>query len=476
MIPSLVTAGADGALWISDGANIGRVTTNGVFTPVLTHISGNIGTITTGPDGKLWFTEPLNNDNPLTSSIGRISAIGGSAATINAMENTPFSGAVAQFVDGTPLAQANDFIVVINWGDGATSPGAIVGPQGGPFSVTGGHTYKVGSYQTTVILHDKVDNTHYTSAPGTVTVADAPLSPGTTVFPPGTCTEGTICQFTLGSFTDADPKAAVGLYTASIDWGDGTTSPTFVTACGKEFCVSSSHSFAEEGNYNAKVLVSDIGGSTLNLPGISISVTDAPITAYSATPASPHGVQFTEVIATFKDANAYAKAGDFTASIDWGDGTSSAGTVSADNMGFDVIGTHTYSDPGPHTAAVTINDIGGSTAQVSSVVADDYQIIATGRKWHVRLGRPFTWIVATCTDTDPASNISNLTAIIDWGDGTTPTTGTLIADGGGIYDVQGVHTYKKVFGKDVTVQINHVSGSAYAIVTDAVRLWPRTGP
>src|SRR5262249_27125482 len=160
------------------------------------------------------------------------------------------------------------------------------------------------------------------------------------------------------------------------------------------------------------------------------------------TPASPQGVPFTEVIATFTDTDPNGAVNDYTATIDWGDTTNSAGTVTANtHHGFDVTGTHTYSDPGPHTATVTIHDVGGSSATVSSTVADDYQIIASEQNFHVRIGKPFTAIVATFTDTDPAYSATDLSATIDWGDGTAPDAGQLLSLGNGVFSVQGSHTY-----------------------------------
>jgi hypothetical protein len=62
------------------------------------------------------------------------------------------------------------------------------------------------------------------------------------------------------------------------------------------------------------------------------------------------GTAFSGVVATFTDTTPGASAGSFTASIDWGDGTTSAGTVTADPKGgFDVTGTHTYTQSTGHT-------------------------------------------------------------------------------------------------------------------------------
>jgi virginiamycin B lyase len=62
-----ITSGPDGALWFTDGANINRVTTDGLFTryPVPTPDSNPLG-IATGPDGNIWFVETSAN------KIGRL--------------------------------------------------------------------------------------------------------------------------------------------------------------------------------------------------------------------------------------------------------------------------------------------------------------------------------------------------------------------------------------------------------------------
>jgi virginiamycin B lyase len=75
--PAGITAGPDGALWFTETANstsyenIGRITTDGVFTEyqVPTESSGP-SSITAGPDGNLWFTEQS------ASQIGRITITG----------------------------------------------------------------------------------------------------------------------------------------------------------------------------------------------------------------------------------------------------------------------------------------------------------------------------------------------------------------------------------------------------------------
>jgi serralysin len=72
--------------------------------------------------------------------------------------------------------------------------------------------------------------------------------------------------------------------------------------------------------------------------------------------------------------NPNAAATDFTATINWGDGTpTTSGTIVALNGGgFAVEGSHTYAQEGQDTIGVTINGSDGSTASVTSAatVAD----------------------------------------------------------------------------------------------------------
>jgi hypothetical protein len=94
--------------------------------------------------------------------------------------------------------------------------------------------------------------------------------------------------------------------------------------------------------------------ASANLAVIDVSqagvVKEVPVTANV-------GPEFTSVVARFNDFRGDATAGEFTATIDWGDGTISSGTVSLDptlndphklDPVFDVTGTHTFDKPGAY--------------------------------------------------------------------------------------------------------------------------------
>jgi hypothetical protein len=74
-------------------------------------------------------------------------------------------------------------------------------------------------------------------------------------------------------------------------------------------------------------------------------------------------VPFSGPVLGFADADPNGGPRDFSAAIDWGDGTTSAGTISSSAAGgFAVSGTHTYATSGAFLIRVTVIDFGGARA------------------------------------------------------------------------------------------------------------------
>jgi Tol biopolymer transport system component len=98
---------------------------------------------------------------------------------------------------------------------------------------------------------------------------------------------------------------------------------------------------------------------------------DAPLTAIGTGVQAVEGAAFRGVVATFTDADPNGQLGDYSATIDWGDGTTTAGAVTADPViagQFDVSGGRTYAEEGAFGIVVTITDSGGSTATALTTV------------------------------------------------------------------------------------------------------------
>jgi hypothetical protein len=116
------------------------------------------------------------------------------------------------------------------------------------------------------------------------------------------------------------------------------------------FAVDGTHTYADEGKYAVSTTINDVGGSTTSAPS-NANIADAPLTATGLSITGTEGITTgTVTVATFTDGNPTAAASDLTAAIDWGDGTSTAGTVVAQSGGgFAVEGSHSYADDGKYT-------------------------------------------------------------------------------------------------------------------------------
>lgn len=187
-------------------------------------------------------------------------------------------------------------------------------------------------------------------------------------------TEGASFTGTVATFADPDQadaaKIASGEYSATIDWGDGTSTTGTITGTNARFSVAGTHTYAEEGPYAVTVTVVDADTPTVKAAVHSTAnVADAALHAKgAATTTASDGTPIllgpapsvSGTIATFTDDDPLGTLSDYTATIDWGDGATSAGTVSATAAGFAVSGSHVYARSGLYPVHTTVVDAGGS--------------------------------------------------------------------------------------------------------------------
>src|SRR5438874_12207421 len=104
------------------------------------------------------------------------------------------------------------------------------------------------------------------------------------------------------------------------------------------------------------------GASKLQGQGTIVNDDDYPFSAAPGRTRFLTGRHFTSLVAVITDTDP-AAVNDFTATIDWGDGIASQGTVVSNGDGtFNVYGTHTYMTLGGYSADVTITSTLGATA------------------------------------------------------------------------------------------------------------------
>jgi hypothetical protein len=174
-------------------------------------------------------------------------------------------------------------------------------------------------------------------------------------------------------------------FSATIDWGDGTTSAGTITFLDTElgtlrYNVAGTHTYAEVGTYVDHITIVDQDGETQTLTG---QAAVAPETIDMGPPDElwlARGMSEKYAVAYFDDSaeDAYGDQS-FTATIDWGDGTTSAGEVGRvaypqsmivgqaprRQYALGVFGEHTYAVDGDYTIHVALVGPGSATASTT---------------------------------------------------------------------------------------------------------------
>jgi hypothetical protein len=79
---------------------------------------------------------------------------------------------------------------------------------------------------------------------------------------------------TVATFTDSDGSLSPADFSATIDWGDGATSPGSVSLSGTIYMVSGAHSYGDEGRYTVQVgVVQSAGAPTSGATSATVSAT-----------------------------------------------------------------------------------------------------------------------------------------------------------------------------------------------------------
>ena len=379
---------------------------------------------------------------------------------VQPIEGAPFSGVVATFTSNDPAPQsASNYSATLTFGDMTLIAGTITAVGGGVFDVATStpHTFtEEGGSTIAVTVRDAVDGSQSSSNAGAA-VVDAPLTAqGATV----TGAPGVPLSGLVASFTDTDPNGMASDDTATIDWGDGTTTAGTIAAHGNvaiglSFTVTGGHVYAVQGHYPVVVTIQDTGGSAVVAAGQAvvtptpprIAGTGAAVTATAGTP-----VRDQPLVGFAGD----PVAADYRAEINWGDGMPpSLGTFlpsgPAAGNGFTVVGGHTFVAPGIYNGAITVQAINGAAATVP-LVSTVFAPTVSQRTLAAVEDQPLNQVqLATLAAPTGAPAIAPnfYTATIDFGDGTAPVPGVITPAG----TVVGSHTYAESGSYTVRITI-----------------------
>ncbi len=451
MNPGEIVAGRDGALWFTEAARkIGRITTSGQVTEFpLPDGSGLPDHLTLGPDGDVWFAEA-----GASPQIGRIAPDGtvaefpegGSGAYVTAMTAGP---------DGDVWAAESGVPAILKIApDGSLTRFPISARISGPNSITqapDGRLWFADPAQGTVGRVDpstgKIDEFGVNPTP-------LQLAGGPDLAVYGIAPGGFVARIaTTGSVASVQPLLPETGGTGIVLAPDGALWVPL----------------ADGGAFDR------IGPDALGASGvISISAASSlTATAESAASFAP--------LATLRTAESGPQLSDYSATIDWGDGSSpSAGTLAAVSAapgshsppGLVVQGSHTFEKAGSYTITITATGKDGSSASTTGTIAvsgEPLSLTSAPISAQATVASS-PLLLAVGTGVDPSA-VGHLSASIDWGDGSPATPATLIPvfppsrgnappPGSPTFNILGVHTYPKVGSYSATVTIASVSGAS----------------
>ena len=436
----------DGTNFAVDGSNTYAV--NGTY-PVNVTVSGTDGSTASGT-------------GQATISPVMLLATG---TTITPVAGQPFTGVVASFTDPYPGLSSSSYAATVAWGDGHTTIGTIAANGSGGFSVAGTNTYAAaGPDSVTVTITRLIDNQSATATSSAVVVAPAITATGTTITP----TAGQPFTGLVGTFTDNMTGLPASDYSAAIAWGDGHTSLGTIIPNGTGgFNVTGTNTYAATGTDSVTLTITRLTNNQTTTATTNAVVVAPTITATGTTITPMAGQPFTGLVATFTDSMTGLPASDYSATIAWGDGHTSIGSIASNGTGgFNVTGTNTYAATGTDTVTITISRLTNnqSTTATTNAVVVAPVITATGTTITPIAGQPFTGLVATFTDSMAGLPASDYAAIIAWGNGHT-SVGTIASNATGGFNVTGTNTYAAPGTDSVTVTVTRLTNNQSATAT-----------
>src|SRR5262249_28037417 len=153
---------------------------------------------------------------------------------------------------------------------------------------------------------------------------------------------------------------------------DGEIVASFDTA--GSFEVYGNRVLPDLGTYTASITVTQQGTNNSATANGTVTVSAA-VVPWSLEGADLDGVEGEELqnvaVAHIQNWPAGEPLAGLTTVIDWGDGTTSAGTIVADNGTISIVGSHTYGDPGSYDLQVIVTDSDGDTSAQGSVFVLD---------------------------------------------------------------------------------------------------------
>ncbi len=306
-----------------------------------------------------------------TATIGKGQlAVQAPQTPVSAVEGSNFSGEVAGFTNTDVSTSPSSYTATIDWGDGsATTAGTIaaVSATPGSFTVGGSHQYaEAGSYTVKVTVTGGDDATTSANNQSTATISEATITVTAGTI---TATTGTPFSGQVATFTDGDHLTPASDYTAAIEWGDGATTTGTISGSNGSFTVDGGHTYATAGTFPLTVTVTETDNPDASGTGTGSSNTgDAAFTVTGRGTLLLPTETFNGTLATVRYGNASTPASSFTAKINWGDGTTTPGTLTGSAGSYSVTAHHTFTGAGPYAVRIAVTDPASRTGSATTTI------------------------------------------------------------------------------------------------------------
>jgi uncharacterized repeat protein (TIGR01451 family) len=276
-----------------------------------------------------------------------------------------------------------------NWSSTGVATGST--PVTTDFSLPAG--LPLGTYSLTVIANGIAANP--VSFTGGVTGADLAVA---NVAPSGSYNEGDYVPYSFMVTNNGPSTATKAVLTDTLganlvfnsafeSQGSYKRSGSVVTfslgtiAVGQSATVTVWVQATEDGNLsNTAVASSNVSdpNSLNNTVVNTVAVAEPPIVVSG--PITVSGKNQSNIqVATFTHANGVEPASDFVATINWGDGTTSTGSITESGTTYKVKGSHTYATNGSHTVTTTVVEASGGGSMSAMIAAvGPVQTVSTG--------------------------------------------------------------------------------------------------
>jgi uncharacterized repeat protein (TIGR01451 family) len=381
----------DGTFWAANefantqaSANWGTAIAN--FAPSTPANSADMAVTNTGPSSvtagtTATYTIVLSNNGPNSAQGLVLTDLLPTGSTFVSMTQTggtdaftfaQSAGSITETASAAIASGSSDTFSLVVAASASLSPGAS-------FSDTA-------SVSSTTTDPNSANN----SATVTGSIVGAPADLAVANAGPASANEGVNITFTV-TVTNNGPSASTGVVltdtlganlrfvSATASQGSFSQSNGVVTfniggvALGAQVALTVTAQALEDGTVtnSASVAASSADPNSGNNSASASTVVAEPAINVSAPITATAKRQTNVVVATFTHASGVEPTSAFAATINWGDGKTSAGTITQSGSTYSVTGSHRYSTGGSHTITTTVIEIGSATQLLLGKIGDE---------------------------------------------------------------------------------------------------------